>query len=181
MQQKKNTKISWWQRNYLVNREFQNKFAISAAFIGVFSSIVSAGLLLWSFWAFNIWQGQRLPTPVLLVLLLILVINVSSIYMAAILATHRIVGPIFNLLRQFQRVSKGDFSAQARFRDSDEMHYLARRFNEMVLKLGSRDEFIRVGIASLRTQLQSGELDAARSTADGLIRYFENETKPDLT
>lgn len=175
--QQKPRKISWWQRNYLVNRDFQNKFAISAAFIGVFSSLVSVGLLLWAFWAFNIWQGQRLPNPVLFVLALILIINVSSIYVAAILATHRIVGPIFNLLRQFQRVSNGDFGALARFREDDEMHYLARRFNEMVVKLGVRNDLIAEKVTLLKVHLQNGETENATVVANSLSLIFENEAK----
>lgn len=168
-------RISWWQRNYVVNRKLQTKFAMSAVFIGVFSSFISVGLLLWSFWAFNIWQGQRLPPPVLLTLLLILLLNIGGIYISTILATHKIVGPIFNLLGQFQKISKGDYTARANFRDSDEMHYVARRFNEMVSKLNERNEFIEETVAILNSQLEQENTEAARLTAAQLLRYIEDE------
>lgn len=171
------SKIHWWQRNYLVNRDLQVKFAISGAIVGLFSSVVSAGLLLWSFWAFNIWQGQRLPAPILAVIIFVLFLNISGIYVTTIFATHRIVGPLFNLLRQFQRLAKADFSATARFREHDEMHYLARRFNEMVQKLHERNDFIQNEINAAREALAQNDLKAAEHRLSDLTSFFNEEKR----
>ena len=132
------TRIPWWRRQYIVNREMQKRYAWSAVIIGVVSSGLSAGMLLWSFWVFNIWQGQRLPLQVVGVIIAVLIINVAGIYTATVLSTSRIAGPLFNLLKQFSRMSEGDFSARASFRKSDEIHYVARRFNEMADEVEKR-------------------------------------------
>lgn len=132
--------IPWWRRQYLVNRDMQTRFARNGVIVGLTSSVLSAGMILWSFWAFNIWQGQRLPVPVMVVFAAVVFINVSSIYVAGVIATQRIAGPLFNLLRQFSRVEAGDFSAFAKFREGDEIHYVAKRFNEMVKILKDRQD-----------------------------------------
>jgi methyl-accepting chemotaxis protein len=139
------SRIPWWRRQYIVNREMQKRYAWSAVIIGVVSSGLSAGMLLWSFWVFNIWQGQRLPGQVIFVIIALLFINVAGIYTAAVLSTSRIAGPLFNLLKQFSKMSGGDFSARASFRKNDEIHYVARRFNDMAERLEKRNiEHLRI-------------------------------------
>ena len=131
-------RIAWWRRQYIVNREMQKRYAWSAVIIGVVSSGLSAGMLLWSFWVFNIWQGQRLPFQVVVVIIAVLIINVTGIYTAAVLSTSRIAGPLFNLLKQFSKLSAGDYAARASFRQNDEIHYVAKRFNGMADSLQNR-------------------------------------------
>lgn len=131
--------LPWWRRNYMVNRELQLKYAGSALVMGVVCSLSSFAILLVSFWSFGIWQGQRLPLPVILAIVISILVNLVGIMVTNILSTQRIVGPLFNLLKQFQRVARGDFKAHAKFRANDEIHYVARRFNEMLNRLEERD------------------------------------------
>ncbi len=81
------------------------------------------------------------------------------------------------MLRQFQRVSKGDFSALARFREYDEMHYLARRFNEMVIKLQERNDIIQKEVLALKVALEKSEKAEALAAATKLLDMFEQEKK----
>ena len=131
--------LPWWRRNYMVNRELQLKFAGSALVMGLACSISSSAIILVSFWSFGIWQGQRLPAMVIAAIIFSMWVNMVGIMLTSILSTQRIVGPLFNLLKQFQRVSRGDFKAYAKFRTSDEIHYVARRFNEMLMRLDERE------------------------------------------
>ncbi|MBM3383425.1 MAG: HAMP domain-containing protein [Betaproteobacteria bacterium] len=131
--------LPWWRRNYMVNRELQLKYAGSALLMGLVCSISSLAILLISFWSFGIWQGQRLPGMVIAAIIFAILVNLVGIMLTSILSTQRIVGPLFNLLKQFQRVSRGDFKAQAKFRANDEIHYVARRFNEMLQRLDDRE------------------------------------------
>ncbi|MEY4064656.1 MAG: hypothetical protein RIR26_864 [Pseudomonadota bacterium] len=131
--------LPWWRRNYMVNRELQLKYAGSSLVMGLICSISSLGIILISFWSFGIWQGQRLPALVIAAIIFSLLVNMVGIMFTSILSTQRIVGPLFNLLKQFQRVSRGDFKAQAKFRTNDEIHYVARRFNEMLARLDERE------------------------------------------
>lgn len=147
--------LPWWKRTYIVNRELQLKFAGSALIMGIACTGSSLGILLISFYSFGIWQGQRLPLPVLLAIFAALIVNLSGIVLASILSTQRIVGPLFNLLKQFQRVSRGDFKAYARFRTSDEIHYVARRFNEMLQRLDERENEIFAHIEQAAEALEN--------------------------
>ncbi len=156
-------RVPWWRRTYLVNREMQFRFARTALIVGCFTTVVSMGLLLWSFWAFNIWQGQRLPFAVQVVIAFTLIFNLLGVFFVAILNMHRVVGPMFNLLRQFSQVSRGDFSSMARFRDGDEMHYVARRFNEMVVMLRVRNDFVFGKIDEAMRDLESGKVEDAKA------------------
>lgn len=167
----------WWKRQYLVNRDLQVRYARSGVIIGIMSSVVSAGMLLWSFWSFNIWQGQRLPPPVLVVIVVVLVTNVFGIFVASVVATQRIAGPLFNLLRQFQKLAAGDFSAQARFRDGDDIHYVGRRFNEMVERLSERDSRIFAKVEEALAALDEGHGERAKQ-ALGEVRGLRAAREP---
>jgi methyl-accepting chemotaxis protein len=154
--------LPWWKRTYMVNRELQLKFAGSALVMGLICTISSIGILMLSFYSFGIWQGQRLPFPVLIAIAFALFVNLAGIMLASILSTQRIVGPLFNLLKQFQRVSRGDFKAHAKFRTSDEIHYVARRFNEMLQRLDERENEIFGFIDEAAEALESRDADKAQ-------------------
>lgn len=154
--------LQWWNRTYIVNRDLQFKFAGSALVMGLACAVSSLAILLISFYSFGIWQGQRLPWPVMLAIGFALVVNLVGIMFVSIISTQRIVGPLFNLLKQFQRVSRGDFKAQAKFRTSDEIHYVARRFNEMLQRLDERETEIFNHIGQAEEALESSDLSKAK-------------------
>ncbi len=167
--------VPWWKRTYLVNRELQFRFARTSLVVGLATTVISVGLLLWSFWAFNIWQGQRLPFAVQVVIAGALALNLMGVFFVTVVTTHRIVGPMFNLLRQFSHVSRGDFSAMARFRQADEMHYVARRFNEMVMMLRVRNDFIFGKVDEAARELVAGNVENAKALLLALQEMRVNE------
>jgi methyl-accepting chemotaxis protein len=156
--------LPWWKRNYLVNRDLQLKFAGSALIMGLVSAGSTVGILLIAFYSFGIWQGQRLPLPVILAIALALIVNLVGILLTSILSMQRIVGPLFNLLKQFQRVSRGDFKAHAKFRTSDEIHYVARRFNEMLQRLEERENEIFASIEQACEALERNDSSVAKES-----------------
>jgi methyl-accepting chemotaxis protein len=164
------TRIPWYRRQYVVNREMQSKYAWSGVLIGLASSALSAGMLLWAFWSFNIWQGQRLPRPVIVVIGVVLLMNAGGIYVATVLSTQRIAGPLFNLLKQFQRVAGGALDTRATFRKGDELHYVGSRFNEMMNRLEDREEKIFAQVDAAEKALQDSR---AGEAAEALRRARE--------
>jgi methyl-accepting chemotaxis protein len=169
----KRSHLQWWNRTYIVNRDLQLKFAGSALVMGLFCAISSLAILLISFYSFGIWQGQRLPWPVLMAIAFALIVNLFGIMFVSILSTQRIVGPLFNLLKQFQRVARGDFKAHAKFRTSDEIHYVARRFNEMLQRLDERETEIFTHIEQAEAALESSDLNKAKE-ALRQVRHLRN-------
>lgn len=156
-------KLAWWQRKYMVNRDLQLRFAWSAIFIGAFSSLASAGVLLWAFWSFNIWQGQRFPLPVWICILAVLILNMIAIYTVSVVATQRIAGPLFNLMRQFSKVQAGDMSTEARFRTNDEFHYVARAFNDMMTSLKKTQADKEAQVTLALKSLNEGNIEQAKA------------------
>lgn len=154
-------RIPWYQRQYVVNRQMQAKYAWSGVLIGLASSALAAGMLLWSFWSFNIWQGQRLPKPVIVVIGIVLLMNGLGIYVATVLSTSRIAGPLFNLLKQFQKASTGALDTRVVFRKADELHYVGRRFNAMMERLEEREQKIFEEVDEATKALQDGRAEDA--------------------
>jgi len=156
------SKIPWWKRHYLVNRELQLRYAFGSFFITLVSSLLTGALIIWAFRVFHVWQEeQQLPPLMIFVIVICLSANMILVFILTILSTHRIVGPVFNLLRQFQILSMGDFSAFAKFRKTDEMQYVARKFNEMVFLLKARNESMEKNIIHMEQLLQNQEYDKA--------------------
>lgn len=162
----------WWRRKYVVNRDLQMRFAWSAVVVGLVSSCVSSFMILLSFWSFNIWQGQRLPVPVMVTIMMVMVTNVAGIYVVAVLTTQKIAGPLFNLLRQFKELGQANFSARIRLRKRDELQYVARRFNEMSESLHQRDCFLYQSLVQICSEMDKGDASAAR---EQLVAMLESE------
>lgn len=160
--------VPWWRRSYLVDRELQFRYGLSGIVVGLVSSLLSVGQVLWAFRVFHIWQGQRLPAPVIAGIVLVLVINVVLIFAVTVLMTHRIAGPIYNLVRQFQRLSDGDFTIRAKFRSSDELQKVAESFNELVERLHHRDEEIQAKVAQALKACEDGDIEGAKSVLGSL-------------
>jgi methyl-accepting chemotaxis protein len=154
-------KIKWYQRTYLVNKDLQLKYARSGAIVGFISSAVSAGMLLSAFYSFNIWQGQRLPTPVLIVIGAVFLLNIFGIYVATVISTQKIAGPLYNLVRQFARLKNHDFSVRARFRTDDEFQNVALQFNQMVDALDHRERSLYEGLLAVQRNIKSNNSVAA--------------------
>jgi hypothetical protein len=171
-------KIPWWKRKYLVNRELQFRFARSAFVMGAVTTVVSVGLIMWTLWHFNIWQGQRLPLGMRVGIGLAMLFNLLSMFIVTVMAMHRVTGPVFNLLRQFHVLSRGDFSATACFRATDEMHYVARRFNEMVMMLRVRNDFINRKVDEAIVAIEQGRAEEAKHALDSIreMRSLEKKT-----
>ncbi len=156
----------WWKRRYVVNRDFQMRFAWSAVVVGLVSSTVSSFMILLAFWSFNIWQGQRLPLPVMVTILVVMITNVAGIYVVTVLTTQKIAGPLFNMLRQFDQLATADFKVRLRFRRRDELQYVADRFNQMAEKLERRDQEILTQLQKIHSQCRTaGEKDATGTLA----------------
>jgi methyl-accepting chemotaxis protein len=159
----------WWRRKYLVNRDLQMRFAWSAVVVGLVSSCASSFMILLSFWSFNIWQGQRLPVPVMLTIMMVMITNVAGIYVVAVLTTQKIAGPLFNLLRQFKELSQANFSARLRLRKRDELQYVARRFNEMSESLMQMDRSLYLSLVQIGHKMDEGDVNGARHALGVLL------------
>ena len=72
-----------------------------------------------------------------------------------VLITHRIAGPMFNLSREFADIGQGIFGKEALCRQSDDLKYLIRSFNEMSKNLENitHDDISCIDLALEKVQI----------------------------
>ncbi len=124
---------------FLVNRDFQLRYALVAVFSGVVTTLFSFSLLLIPLYIFEVIRITRfLPFPVLLLIFLTVLVNIGIIGAAGVFLTHKIAGPMFSLVRSLRAVESGSYGTTLKLRSSDELKFVARNFNEMTKSLRLR-------------------------------------------
>lgn len=120
------------KRIFLINRDFQFRYAGAGVVAGLVSTLVTAVLIIYPLFAFKILTiGFFLPWPIFLTITAAILINSMIQVLFGILLTHRIAGPIFNLIRHFRMIGRGKWNLQMRKRKLDELGIVVRHFNEM--------------------------------------------------
>ena len=118
---------------YLINRHFQFRFMWLAVTVGLFSTILTTIIILYPLFVFRILRiPEFLPLPILGVMALAALVNIALISFLTITVTHRIVGPLYNLVRNMRRFESPRWNGHIRVRDRDELQYVMRNFNNMI-------------------------------------------------
>lgn len=158
------------KRIYLVNRDFQLRYTKIAVAVGLCSTILTVALILMPLFQLNILRFPNfVPYPFIVAMVAASLINFFIIAAMGILITHRIAGPMFSLVRHIRMMQLGKKFVPLKVRDSDDLKYLVRNFNELLEHLSnqSRRDCAAVDdiIAALRRP--DGGTDAAK-IAEGL-------------
>ena len=105
------------KRLYLVNRDFQLRYSGAAVIVGILSTALTVILILYPLYQFEILRIPRfLPTPILLIMAVAALINVSLVGVLGIFITHRIAGPMYSLVREFRKIEEGTWKVEMRLR-----------------------------------------------------------------
>ncbi|MGE0174386.1 MAG: hypothetical protein AB7T49_16440 [Oligoflexales bacterium] len=127
------------KRIYLINRDFQLRYAGAAVFVGLITTILTAFVVLYPLYIFEILRVPRfVPVPFLVAMLIALVLNIFLVAFMGVVLTHKIAGPIYSLVRNFRRIEQGRWNSYLKLRQDDEMQYLARKYNDMIDALRAR-------------------------------------------
>ena len=165
------------KRIYLVNRDFQLRYARSAMVVGFISTVLTAALILWPLYVFEILRIPKfLPLPILIAMIVPAVVNVLFIAMMGVLLTHKIVGPMYSLIRYMRQVERGNLAANIRLRDGDELKYVIRNFNGMVeaLILSTYEDLDQIkNITSILQDLRKDSKDQRFDDALNVIESLE--------
>jgi len=138
----------WRRRQYIIDRRYQLRASMGIAGL----SLVLLILLNASFFILGkinvetsfverpelvsyFQQQERLQHALLIVGSVAFVVG---IFYVAILRSHKIAGPAFNLCNCLKKVSEGNYSTVARLRVNDYLQELARAFNDMSTALQER-------------------------------------------
>jgi hypothetical protein len=145
------------KRIYLINRDFQLRYAGAAVFVGLVTTILTAFVILFPLYIFEILRvPQFVPTPFMIAMVAAVFLNICLVAGTVVVLTHKIAGPIYSIVRNFRRVETGFWSSHVQLRQDDEMRYLARKFNDMIdgiITKGKGDLDALVRIKALAAQL----------------------------
>ena len=118
---------------YLLNRHFQFRFMGMAVVVGLFSTLLTTIIILYPLYAFRILRiPEFLPLSILGVMVAAALVNIALISFMTIMLTHRIVGPLYNLVRNMRRFESPNWNGHIRVRGQDELKYVVRNFNNMI-------------------------------------------------
>ncbi len=169
------------QKTYIVNRDFQFRYTLAAAVVGLVSTFLTAVVILYPLYVFEILRIPRfLPLPFMLAMGLAAILNISLIILMGIVVTHRIAGPMFSLVRGFRRVQQGIYSLPIYVRSGDEMRYVIRNFNEMLegLQQQAREDLAiveRVEQSAGGSNSVAADVAELKSRIGGRIRQPDKE------
>lgn len=121
------------KRIFLVNRDFQLRYTGAAVIVGLTSTILTIFLILYPLYRFEILRIPRfLPLPILAIMGMAAIINITLVGMLGIIITHKMAGPMYSMVRHLRRIESGIWSGHMRLRKGDEMGYVVRNFNDMI-------------------------------------------------
>lgn len=167
------------KRILLVNRDFQLRYAGAGLIAGLASTLITAILIIYPLFAFKIVTVSLfLPWPILMTIAAAILVNSIIQVMFGILLTHRIAGPLFNLVRHLRMIAHGRWNIKMRQRKLDEMGFVVRHLNEMseqLTKAVNEDitgiEKIQGLLAGLETNPQ--QLALANQSLEEMNRRFK--------
>ena len=163
------------KRIFLVNRDLQFRFAKAAAVAGVASTILTAAVVLYPLYVFQILRIPKfLPLPIMASMLLAVILNIILIASFTLVLTHRLAGPVYGLLREFRRIAAGLFGHEMRFRKDDELKYLIRNFNEASNSLKGLTELDIITLESTIDAITNhGYSDTIKEDLVALLQRFK--------
>ncbi len=139
---------------YLIDRDFQLKYAFLLSVIAIVTSVLIGGLVYFSLkesYSVLLKAGiadqpeiqaliihwKSFLTRYLLMILALLVIFLTVL---GILITHKMVGPIWVLKRHLQKVSEGSYGNIMSLRKGDEFQDVKDEFNKMIVSLQQKEK-----------------------------------------
>ncbi len=158
------------QRLVLINRDFQFRYTGAAVLVGLLSTVLTSSLIIYPLYSFKILRMPFfLPTPILGLIGLAAVLNISLVGFMGILMTQRVAGPMYSLVRQFRRIEEGRWYGQMRIRDGDDMRYVVRNFNAMIESIHTQSRMDSDKVRQIREVLVATDIDETEKINRALV------------
>ena len=147
---------------FLVNRDFQLRYTGAAVIVGLTSTMLTIFLILFPLYRFEILRIPKfLPLPILLIMAMAAVVNISLVGMMGIIITHKMAGPMYSMVRHIRRIESGIWNGQMRLRKGDELGYVVRNFNDMIESLGRIAKTDLESLDRILANLEQSSVDSA--------------------
>lgn len=150
------------KRIYLVNRDFQLRYTRSALLVGLASSVLTLGLVLYPLVQFRIIRFPGfVPTPFLWAIGVAGVVNLGIIACLGVVLTHRIAGPMFSIVRHIHLMQRGHRVGPLRLRENDDLKYIVRNLNQLGDYLQELTQRDKTQVDALVEALSTGQTQEA--------------------
>ncbi len=132
--------------HYIIKKEFQLKYVGLIVAVMLLSALISGYTIYYNSWVLlgsklaNVYpQGmlvqifRSVNTRLFIAMIFVTMLSVGI----GIIASHRIAGPVFRMIRFLGNVTAGDYSQRIHLRKKDDLKDLAEAINKLVDKLES--------------------------------------------
>lgn len=138
-----------FRTHYLIDRDFQLKYAFLLSVIAIITSLLIGGLVYFSLKEsytvlLQAGMGNHPEVEALVIhwrnfltkyLVMGLALLVIFLTLLGILITHKMVGPIWVLKRNLEKVTQGSYGSLMNLRKGDEFQDVKDEYNKMILSL----------------------------------------------
>lgn len=171
------------KRIYLVNRDFQGRYVRIALAVGACSTALTLILILYPLFYLDILRWPNfVPPPFIAAMVAAAIINFAVVGWMGILVTHRVAGPMYSLVRHCRLIQEGRIPPPMRIRDTDELKFVVRNFNEALAALATKAQKERGMTDGVLSSLlkDHGSADAATPTGEAMARARELRAELDF-
>lgn len=172
------------RRQYLIDKKFQTKFIVKFASLVIIAAAISGAIvyMMARSTVTTSFENSRLvikstadfilPSVLLSGAVVIISIGLATIAVALI-ASHRIAGPLYRLEKDIKEVSGGNLQMKFSLRKSDEMKSLANGLNVMVEALKNDVVNIKKISSEIETALNTNNIESARARLKDMKRLVD--------
>lgn len=154
----------------VINNRFQYQYALLAVSVSILLVnlfVIINALLPGS-------QGYPLSTGYTMAIAGLEVLLIVGVWWGSLLASHKVAGPVYVIVRQMEKLAEGDLTARVKLRKNDMFQFEAVAINQCIEELQARLLEIK-GIASdLESQRFDDEANCEVATAVELDAVVEN-------
>jgi methyl-accepting chemotaxis protein len=160
------------KRIYLINRDFQLRYTRSAVLVGLLTTVLTILLIIMPLFQLRIVRFPGfLPAPFLIGIAVAALCNFLIIAWLGIFMTHRIAGPMFSLVRHMRQVQAGSLFNDLRQRETDDLRYLVRNYNELIEYLIATARADLERLRTIREKVAAGAgAEAGRLLDEEIVR-----------
>ncbi|MFA5101211.1 MAG: hypothetical protein WC547_10040 [Candidatus Omnitrophota bacterium] len=156
---------AYHRKHYLIDKKFQLTFIMKFCTIVILASLVIGALIFYlsrnsTTVAIENTRVFVKPTsdfilPQLVITVIVVSVVFSSIlFVMALIATHRIAGPLFRLRKEIDSFRGGDLTSAFIIRDKDQLKGLAKSLSDMGIVLREKHTDLKAKTETLRTFLK---------------------------
>jgi methyl-accepting chemotaxis protein len=156
---------AYHRKQYLIDKKFQLTFIMKFCTIVILSSLVIGALIFYlsrnsTTVAIENTRVFVKPTSdfilpqVVITVIVVSVIFSSILFVMALIATHRIAGPMYRLRKEIDNVRGGDLTSAFIIRDKDQLKGLAKSLGDMGSVLRQKHADLKTRTDTLRSFLK---------------------------